>query len=93
MHGNARGADKLAEKVALRLGLPKMKIWRFHADWDLYGAAAGPIRNRCMFKWGEPTQALAFHNNFAQSSGTKDMVAILRKASIPTWCSWEALIS
>ncbi len=89
IHGDAFGVDKMAAKIAADLGLPKEKILPFRADWKKYGKPAGPIRNRWMLKDGKPTQVLAFHNDIANSKGTKDMVEIARKAGVPTWCSWE----
>jgi len=44
------------------------------ADWEKYGKASGPIRNRKMFKLGQPDLVLAFHNDIYKSKGTNDMV-------------------
>ncbi len=89
IHGNARGADKMSEKVAVRLGLPEERILRFQADWSL-GRAAGPIRNRTMFLKTFPTDVLAFHKDISKSKGTKDMVAFARTfKACNVWCSWE----
>jgi len=46
VHGNQRGADKLSEFICRSLGITD--IQRYDANWDLYGKAAGPIRNREM---------------------------------------------
>jgi len=46
----------------------------FPARWDLYGRAAGPLRNSQMLKEGKPNLVIAFHDNLDSSKGTKDMV-------------------
>lgn len=56
----------------------------FPADWKRYGKAAGPIRNQQMLDEGKPDMVIAFHENFNDSKGTKNMVEIARKAGIPT---------
>jgi aspartokinase-like uncharacterized kinase len=47
MHGNARGADTLADLYAVANGLP---VARFPANWELFGKKAGPTRNRWMLQ-------------------------------------------
>ena len=80
VHGAARGADSLAAVAAVKL---HQKVISYAADWQLYGRAAGPIRNRQML--GElPDVVLAFHDNLALSKGTKDMVGIALKKKIYT---------
>jgi len=54
----------------------------YYADWERYGRAAGPIRNRQMIET-KPNLVLAFHNNLALSKGTKNTVDQARKAKIP----------
>lgn len=79
IHGNCRGADKLAGKVARELGF---KVEEYNADWETYGKAAGPIRNQQMLDEGKPEYGIAFHADLASSKGTKDMVTRLTKAGI-----------
>lgn len=43
--GGARGVDQAAERAARARG---MKVCIFLPDWEQYGKAAGPIRNRKM---------------------------------------------
>lgn len=84
IHGVCRGADMLADKAARELGYP---IRKFHANWDLYGRAAGPMRNTRMLK-ENPDIVLAFHPDLAKSKGTKNMVKQAHKANIPiVWYS------
>lgn len=78
--GCARGADTLGETVAYKYGIP---VERYPADWEKYGKAAGPIRNRQMLDEGEPSLVLAFHDNLEASKGTRDMVGIASRAGIP----------
>lgn len=80
IHGNARGADKIAGRVAEGLGLP---VRKFHADWGAQGRAAGAIRNRRMLNEGRPDLVLAFHDDLARSKGTRDMVRIALKKRVP----------
>ena len=65
--GTARGADSLGEKYALERGYA---VERFPADWQQYGKAAGPVRNRQM---ADNADALiAFWNG--HSKGTQNMI-------------------
>ena len=48
IHGDAQGADKLADVVARQYGV---RVKPFPADWDTYHKAAGPIRNAQMVKF------------------------------------------
>jgi hypothetical protein len=45
VQGGAKGADTLVKEECLKLGL---KVLTFHANWKLYGHAAGPRRNKAM---------------------------------------------
>lgn len=56
-------------------------LWRNYKRGDTHNPA-GPIRNRQMLKV-EPDLVVAFHDRFSSSRGTKDMVAISRKAQVP----------
>ena len=91
IHGGARGADTLVGFVADKLGMKVMEsekgVKGFPAKWDMYGRAAGPIRNQLMLTRiisypDESKRVLAFHNNIAESLGTKDMVTRARKAGL-----------
>ena len=43
IHGNCRGADKMAGVIAKILGI---KVEIYPADWERYGKGAGIIRNQ-----------------------------------------------
>src|SRR5262245_33358861 len=81
VHGDARGADKMCGYVARRLGYA---IDPNPAQWNQYGKAAGPIRNRAMLiKHPHIAHVLAFHADLAHSKGTKDMVEQAEAKGIP----------
>lgn len=73
------GADKFAEEWA-KAHAPRVDHLPFPADWKRFAKSAGPIRNRRMLKEGRPTVVLAFHDDLAHSSGTKNMVEIAERA-------------
>lgn len=75
VHGGARGADVLAETVAMECGI---RVEPHPALWALHGKAAGPIRNREMLDAGADL-VLAFPGG----RGTAHMVSIARAAGIP----------
>lgn len=86
VHGACRGADNTCAAVAEALGFT---VRPYPADWDRFRRGAGPIRNQqmldCEHRPDEPVDlCLAFHNNFSQSRGTRDMVSRVEKAKI-TW--------
>jgi len=43
INGRANGADSIAAYIARQLNY---KVLDFPADWNFYGRAAGPIRNK-----------------------------------------------
>jgi hypothetical protein len=79
IEGEAPGADSIAAKWARRNGIT---VFAFPADWDLYGRAAGPIRNKQMLDEGKPDMVIAFHDNIEESRGTRNMLTILRKSGM-----------
>lgn len=80
IHGGAEGVDLTAHKVAKDLGIHRARV---DALWDTYYRSAGPKRNAIMLALA-PDEALAFHPWLEGSRGTKNMVAKLEKAGIPT---------
>ncbi|KKK77605.1 hypothetical protein LCGC14_2851900 [marine sediment metagenome] len=68
IHGDAPGADTLANNWAKRRGIP---IEKFPANWKRYGRGAGPRRNARMIAEGLPELAIAFPGG----RGTADMVS------------------
>lgn len=79
IHGNARGADRLAGQSASQLNIP---VEVYPADWDRYGKRAGFVRNREMLIIGKPDLVLAFWDG--ESNGTRNMIELAEGAKIPT---------
>lgn len=77
--GTARGVDVLGERWARENGIP---IEQFRPDWDVYGAAAGPIRNKQMAERGEALIAVMEPGG---TVGTLDMVKQAKKRNLPTF--------
>lgn len=71
VHGHCpRGADHIADILARAIG---HSVVRIPADWNRYGRAAGPIRNRLMLTLHPDIEhVLAFP--VPQSRGTVDMI-------------------
>lgn len=65
--GEANGADYLGKLYAYR---KKFKLKSFPANWDLFGVAAGPIRNGEMADYADVL--IAFWDG--RSRGTADMI-------------------
>jgi hypothetical protein len=65
--GMALGVDTLAIQYAAENNLP---LKEFHADWNQYKRAAGPIRNRQMAEYGDALIAIWD----GESRGTKNMI-------------------
>ena len=87
IHGNARGADQMAGRVADRYGVHTAVV---KALWDYYHKPAGPIRNRVMLGL-EPELVVAFHNNIEESRGTADMLTIAEEAGVEYFLVEEEL--
>lgn len=78
IHGACRGVDRLGASAAQDLGFA---VEVFPANWNEYGRAAGPIRNRQMLD-EKPDLVLAFHDNIEESRGTKDCTTEARRRGI-----------
>lgn len=78
IHGNARGADLLADQYARERSL---KVIPFPADWNLHGRRAGPIRNIKMLTESQPHVIIAFKGD----KGTAHMMKIGREAGVPVY--------
>ncbi len=79
INGGANGADSLANDIAMESGLATEQ---YFPQWDLYGKAAGPIRNKQMLDEGRPDKVVYFHDDIENSKGTKDMITISRRRGI-----------
>lgn len=78
LHGDQRGADRIADRLACELGLA---VLPYPADFRRLGPRAGPLRNHRMLKHGHPHLVLAFP--LPGSRGTWHMVRIAREAGVP----------
>lgn len=79
--GKAHGMDSLGELWAIENNIP---IRGFPANWQEYGRAAGPIRNRKMAVYVGPSGRLVCVWD-GKSRGTKNMIEEARMLNIPTW--------
>ena len=75
--GGAPGADSLGERYAVERGLA---IERFPADWDNFGKAAGPIRNKQMASVADAL--IAFPMEGLQNLGTRNMINVAKQHGI-----------
>lgn len=75
IHGNAKGADKLAGEYGKLYGYAVISV---DANWDFYSKSAGHIRNYWMLKFCEPDLVIAFPGG----RGTAGMVEKARKAGV-----------
>lgn len=75
--GDAKGVDKLAVRWCKENGIT---YHIFRAEWDEYGKAAGPIRNKEMITHGGEALIAIWDG---ESKGTKGMLALARKHGLP----------
>lgn len=73
--GAAQGADSIASKLCLDLGIDQVIC---PANWAGRSFSAGPIRNALMLRlalaFGGDVEVHAFHRFISNSKGTKNMV-------------------
>jgi hypothetical protein len=82
MHGDAEGADTIANRYAVKYGF---EVLKFPANWAGLGKRAGVIRNQQMLTEGKPTEVWAFYSDSGKTPGTSDMVRRAKEAGIPVW--------
>lgn len=74
-NGGERGADRVARYwYASTGGVDKVDYQEWKANWNLFGSAAGPIRNGRMLKEFQPDLVVAAHEDLNRSKGTRDML-------------------
>ncbi len=73
IHGDCKGADWIADAVAVSRGIDRVK---FPANWGGRGKSAGMFRNRLMFDLMQPDVVLAFPR--PESVGTIGMINYAR---------------
>jgi len=79
IQGMCRGVDRTARYLGLKYGF---RVEDYPADWNKYGKAAGPIRNKQKLDEGKPDIVYAFHPDLSKSKGAKNMVEQARKRGI-----------
>ncbi len=79
IEGGGSGADAKAMDVAACLGIPRTTV---SAEWNIYGRAAGPIRNQKMIDM-HPDLVVAFHSDITKSAGTMDTLCRAEDNGIP----------
>lgn len=83
IHGDCRGADKIADYVAKKYGMTVEKYPVTKEEWNKFGRGAGPLRNKRMLTEGNPDKVIAFHPNLDDSKGTKNTVTQAKRYGIP----------
>lgn len=78
VEGGQTGADTHARDWAKDRGIEHR---REDAHWDLYGANAGPMRNRKMLVWWEPDGVVAFNGD----KGTRNMKQQAAERGVPIY--------
>ncbi|GGM75965.1 hypothetical protein GCM10012275_53360 [Longimycelium tulufanense] len=79
VHGDCRGADRMAGEIWSHWGLP---VEAHPADWGTHGHAAGPRRNQRMVTLGADI-CLAFLT--PSSRGTRHCAQLAEAAGIPVY--------
>lgn len=69
--GDCKGADSLARTYCIKNSI---KCTVFKAEWDLYGKAAGPIRNKKMVQYvNDDAVVIAFDSSGRGTTSTVNM--------------------
>jgi len=76
IEGSSKGADLIAKNYAIR---NNWKVKSYPAEWNKYGKAAGPIRNKQMLDC-KPDLILAFPTK--ESVGTKGVIRMAREKGL-----------
>lgn len=74
IHGDARGADTIADVVARELGFEVLKFPVTKDDWEKFGKGAGHRRNKQMLDEGGPNLVVAFVDLLSTTNGTSGMI-------------------
>jgi hypothetical protein len=82
IHGDCRGADRIADAKAKLMGLTPEAYPAKWREGGVYRPQAGPERNQRMLDEGKPELVLTFHDDLAKSKGTKDMMRRAEKAGV-----------
>ena len=77
--GMAKGVDIIGKEWCLTKGIP---VKEFPADWEKFGKAAGPIRNKQMGIYSDC--AIVIYNPEI-SKGSKNMIDTMKKLGKPVY--------
>ena len=77
--GGCRGADSIGEEYAKTRNI---LLTVFPADWDKYGRAAGPIRNKQMLNYALEENAVVVAFWDGKSRGTLNMIQAAKNANV-----------
>lgn len=77
--GGCRGVDNMGRLWTQ--GRETIRVVLFQAQWEQYGRAAGPIRNRRMAEYADALVAVWD----GRSRGTKNMIETMRELSKPVF--------
>jgi hypothetical protein len=80
IHGACKGADHHAGMEAKGRGC---QVLEFPANWAKFGLSAGPKRNQQMLTEGKPDRVVAFHADWENSKGTRDMINRTKFHGVP----------
>lgn len=80
IQGGATGVDELARKWAELRGIEVVTIV---AEWNKYGRAAGPRRNRAMIREHAPDGVIVVWDG--RSPGSASLVREARRAGVPVF--------
>ncbi len=80
IHGGCKGADHHAGMEAKGRGC---QVIEFPANWAKFGLSAGPKRNQQMLTEGKPDRVVAFHADWENSKGTRDMINRAKFHGVP----------
>lgn len=81
IHGDATGADALADRWARAHGIDVAAYPVTDEDWETFGTFAGPRRNKAMLI-EQPDVVVAFPTPGAKNKGTNSMMRIARAAGV-----------
>ena len=84
--GLAKGADTWGAEWARGLNIP---VKEFPADWNKYGRAAGPIRNKQMADYADAAIVFIWDN----SRGSKNMIETMQKLGKPVYVCENGVIA
>lgn len=81
IHGGCRGVDLIGDAFAREHSIP---VKEFIADWNTYGRSAGPIRNKQMAEFLNPSKDVCIAFWDGVSKGTMNMINLCMSRGVHT---------